>query len=75
MDLQSNLLRRSVGLIRRPIDRSLSLCKDSRFHGILTGIHDVAMDSADILRSFGIMVTTDDGMWRLMYMAMPETTT
>ena len=38
----------------------VSLCKDSR---------------ADILRSFGIMVTTDDGMWRLMYMAMPETTT
>jgi hypothetical protein len=37
------------------------------FHGIPTGIHDVAMDSADILRSFGIMVTTDDGMWRLMY--------
>ena len=25
------------------------------------------MDSADALRSFGIMVTTDDGMWRLMY--------
>ena len=56
----------------RPI--FVSLCKDSRFHGILTGIHDVAMDSADILRSFGIMVTTDVGMWRLMYMAMPETT-
>ncbi|CAL1155113.1 unnamed protein product, partial [Cladocopium goreaui] len=28
---------------------------------------DVAIDSADILRSYGIMVTTDDGMWRLMY--------
>ena len=25
------------------------------------------MDSADALRSFGIMVTTDDEMWRLMY--------
>ena len=49
----------------RPI--FVSLCKDSRFHGIPSGIHDVAVDSADILRSFGIMVTTDDGMWRLMY--------
>jgi hypothetical protein len=49
----------------RPI--FVSLCKDSKFHGIPTGIHDVAMDSADILRSFRIMVTTDDGMWRLMY--------
>ena len=28
---------------------------------------EVAVDSADILRSYGIMVTTDDGMWRLMY--------
>ena len=49
----------------RPI--FVSLCKDSRFHGIPSGIQDVAIDSADILRSFGIMVTTDDGMWRLMY--------
>jgi len=33
------------------------------------GIHDVAMGSADILRSYdnGIMVTTSDGMWRLMH--------
>ena len=45
----------------------VSLCKDPRFHGIRSGIHDVAMDSADALRHFGIMVTTDDGMWRLMY--------
>ena len=49
----------------RPI--FVSLCKDPRFHGIRSGIQDVAMDSADILRSYGIMVTTDDGMWRLMY--------
>ncbi|CAL1149244.1 unnamed protein product [Cladocopium goreaui] len=49
----------------RPI--FVSLCKDSRFHGIPSGIREVATDSADILRSFGIMVTTDDGMWRLMY--------
>ena len=48
----------------RPI--FVSLCKDPRFHGIRSGIQDVAMDSADILRSYGIMVTTD-GMWRLMY--------
>ena len=48
----------------RPI--FVSLCKDSRFHGIPSGIQDGATDSADILRSFGIMVTTDDGMWRLM---------
>ena len=52
-------------LATRPI--FVSLCKDPRFHGIRSGIQDVAMDSADILRSFGIMVTTDDGMWRLMY--------
>ena len=52
-------------LATRPI--IVSLCKDPRFHGIRSGIQDVAMDSADILRSFGIMVTTDDGMWRLMY--------
>ena len=45
----------------------VSLCKDPRFHGIRSGIHDVGMDSADALRHFGIMVTTDDGMWRLMY--------
>ena len=49
----------------RPI--FVSICKDPRFHGIRSGIQDVAMDSADILRSYGIMVTTDDGMWRLMY--------
>ena len=49
----------------RPI--FVSLCKDPRFHGIRSGIQDVAMNSADILRSYGIMVTTDDGMWRLMY--------
>ena len=52
-------------LATRPI--FVSLCKDPRFHGIRSGIQDVAMDSADALRSFGIMVTTDDGMWRLMY--------
>ena len=52
-------------LATRPI--FVSLCKDPRFHGIRSGIQDVAIDSADILRSFGIMVTTDDGMWRLMY--------
>ena len=46
-------------LATRPI--FVSLCKDPRFHGIRSGIQDVAMDSADILRSFGIMVTTDDG--------------
>ena len=49
----------------RPI--FVSLCKNSRFHGIPSGIQDIAMDTADILRSFGIMVTTGDGMWRLMY--------
>ena len=52
-------------LATRPI--FVSLCKDPRFHGIRSGIQDLAMDSADILRSFGIMVTTDDEMWRLMY--------
>ena len=49
----------------RPI--FVSLCKDPRFHGIQSGIQEVAVDTADVLRSFGIMVTTDDGMWRLMY--------
>ena len=39
-------------LATRPI--FVSLCKDPRFHGIRSGIQDVAMDSADILRSFGI---------------------
>ena len=58
-------IRRVDKLATRPI--FVSLCKDPRFHGIRSGIQDVAMDSADILRSFGIMVTTDDGMWRLMY--------
>ena len=49
----------------RPI--FVSLCKDPRFHGIQSGIQEVAVDTADVLRSYGIMVTTDDGMWRLMY--------
>ena len=52
-------------LATRPI--FVSLRKDPRFHGIQSGIQDVAMESADALRNFGIMVTTDDGMWRLMY--------
>ena len=58
-------IRRVDKLATRPI--FVSLCKDPRFHGIRSGIQDVATDSADILRSYGIMVTTDDGMWRLMY--------
>ena len=70
--VEGNFAKRFAEAIRsvdkmatRPI--FVSLCKDPRFHGIRSGIQDVAMDSADILRSFGIMVTTDDGMWRLMY--------
>ncbi|CAL1156060.1 unnamed protein product, partial [Cladocopium goreaui] len=55
-------IRRVDKLATRPI--FVSLCKDPRFHGIRSGIQDIAIDSADILRSFGIMVTTDDGMWR-----------
>ena len=53
-------IRRVDKLATRPI--FVSLCKDPRFHGIRTGIQEVAIDSADILRSFGIMVTTDDVM-------------
>ena len=70
--VESNFAERMSEAIRsvdkmatRPI--FVSLCKDPRFHGIQSGIQEVAVDSADVLRSFGIMVTTDDGMWRLMY--------
>ena len=72
MWVEGNFAERMAEAIRsvdkmatRPI--FVSLCKDSRFHGIPSGIREVATDSADILRSFGIVVTTDDGMWRLMY--------
>ena len=70
--VESNFAERMSEAIRgvdkmatRPI--FVSLCKDPRFHGIQSGIQEVAVDSADILRSYGIMVTTDCGMWRLMY--------
>ena len=61
----ANAIREVDKRANRPI--FVSLCKVARFHDIGTGIHDVAVDSADILRSFGILVTTADGMWRLMY--------
>ncbi|CAL1127009.1 unnamed protein product [Cladocopium goreaui] len=41
-------IRRVDKLATRPI--FVSLCKDPRFHGIRTGIQEVAIDSADILR-------------------------
>eukprot|EP00435_Cladocopium_sp_Y103_P007021 s7803_g2.t1 len=40
---------------------------DSKFHGIESGIHAVAMETAEALQGFGIMVTTADGLWRLLY--------
>ncbi|CAL1165535.1 unnamed protein product, partial [Cladocopium goreaui] len=40
-------IRRVDKLATRPI--FVSLCKDPRFHGIRTGIQEVAIDSADIL--------------------------
>lgn len=50
-----------------PTDLCFRCAKDARFHGTETGIHDVAVDSAAVLRSFGILVTTAGGMRRLMY--------
>ncbi|CAL1137578.1 unnamed protein product [Cladocopium goreaui] len=41
-------IRRVDKLATRPI--FVSLCKDPRFHGIRSGIQDIAIDSADILR-------------------------
>ena len=61
----SEAIRSVDKMATRPI--FVSLCKDPRFHGIQSGIQEVAVDTADVLRSYGIMVTTDDGMWRLMY--------
>ena len=61
----SEAIRSVDKMATRPI--FVSLCKDPRFHGIQSGIQEVAVDTADVLRSYGIMVKTDDGMWRLMY--------
>ena len=47
----ANAVREVDKRATRPI--FVSVCKDAKLHGIQTGIHDVAVDSADILQNYG----------------------